>query len=229
MRRTLRHCLLTALALPLAWAAPAHALFGVGGIVLDPSNLAQNVLTATRTLQQVQNQITMLQNQARHLMAQGVSIGPDLDRTLSEITRLSHEARGLTFRIDEIERAFEMHFPDAYADWSLTEQAQIAEAQQEAAILAYRDSVRMQAYIVQAIEQDGRHLDRLLHASQASPGELSATQAGNQIAALSAKQSMQMQELMAAQFRAEAIERSRTLYKEEAARVRHAAFMGGSR
>src|SRR5690606_22566785 len=35
--------------------APAHAQFG--GVVFDPSNYAQNVLTAARTLQQINNQI----------------------------------------------------------------------------------------------------------------------------------------------------------------------------
>ncbi|MGB6230511.1 MAG: P-type conjugative transfer protein TrbJ [Litorimonas sp.] len=207
-------------------ASPANAIFGIGDIVLDPTNLAQNALTATRSFQQIQNQITMLQNQARSLIQQGVYVGSDLDRTLSEITRLQHQARGLTYRIDEIERVFESHFPDAHADWSLTEQAQIADAQQDAAIMAYRDSVRMQAQIIQTIEQDRRQLAALMSASQGSVGELSAVQAGNQLTALSAKQSMQMQTLMAAQYRADAIERSRTLYAEQAGAARHDAFMG---
>src|SRR3546814_15088815 len=41
---------------------PAHAQFG--GVVFDPSNYAQNVLTAARTLQQINNQIQSLQNEA---------------------------------------------------------------------------------------------------------------------------------------------------------------------
>lgn len=229
MRRplhTLRSLLITTIAIPLAVASPAHAIFGIGDIVLDPTNLAQNALTATRSFQQIQNQITMLQNQAKNLIRQGLYLGPDMERTLSEITRLQHQARGLTFRIDEIERVFESHFPHAYEGWSRTEQAQIADAQQNAAIMAYRDSVRMQAQIVQTIEQDQRKLATLMRASQSSVGELSAMQAGNQLTALSAKQTMQMQTLMAAQYRAQAIERSRALYAEQAGAARHDAFMG---
>ena len=47
----------TALALASTSAlvsTPAHAQFG--GIVYDPSNYAQNVLTAARTLEQINNQ-----------------------------------------------------------------------------------------------------------------------------------------------------------------------------
>ena len=40
---------------PLLVPAPAQAQFG--GIVYDPSNYAQNVLTAARTLEQINNQI----------------------------------------------------------------------------------------------------------------------------------------------------------------------------
>ncbi|MEM7730167.1 MAG: P-type conjugative transfer protein TrbJ [Pseudomonadota bacterium] len=217
--------LATALFIPLAFAAPAQAFLG-SGIVFDPTNLVQNALTATRTLQQINNQIRMLQNQAKSLIRQGLYLGPDMERTLSEVTRLQHAARGLTFRIDEIERVFESHFPDAYADWSATEQAQIADAQQDAAIMAYRDSVRMQAQMMETIQSDQRQLMQLLSASQSSVGELSVLQAGNQLVALSAKQTMQMQTLMASQYRAQAIERSRNLYAEQAGAARHAAFMG---
>jgi len=59
-----------ALAVPVALspmlASPAHAqLFGFCRIVYDPSNYAQNVLTAARTLEQISNQITSLQAERR--------------------------------------------------------------------------------------------------------------------------------------------------------------------
>ena len=41
-------------------SVPAHAQW----IVFDPTNFAQNVLTAARELQQVNNEIQMLENQA---------------------------------------------------------------------------------------------------------------------------------------------------------------------
>ena len=39
-------------------------------VVFDPSNYAQNVLTAARALQQINNQITSLQNHAQMLINQ---------------------------------------------------------------------------------------------------------------------------------------------------------------
>ena len=46
-------------------ATPAHAI-----IVFDPSNYAQNVLTAARSLEQITHQITSLQNEAQMLINQ---------------------------------------------------------------------------------------------------------------------------------------------------------------
>ena len=65
----------TMLAAPLALepiiATPAHAQFG--GIVFDPSNYAQNVLTAARTLQQITNQITSSSSSSRTCSARSSS------------------------------------------------------------------------------------------------------------------------------------------------------------
>ena len=56
-----------ALALALASAAPpAFAQW----IVFDPTNFSQNFLTAARELQQINNQIVSLQNEAQMLLNQ---------------------------------------------------------------------------------------------------------------------------------------------------------------
>ena len=58
--------LIAPVALAPMWTAPAHAQW----IVYDPTNYAQNVLTAARALQQVTNQITSRQNEAQRLSNQ---------------------------------------------------------------------------------------------------------------------------------------------------------------
>ncbi len=48
----------------------AHAFFGFGRVVFDPTNYGQNLLTAARTLQTVNNQIKQLQNEADMIVNQ---------------------------------------------------------------------------------------------------------------------------------------------------------------
>ncbi|MER2507134.1 MAG: P-type conjugative transfer protein TrbJ, partial [Amaricoccus sp.] len=55
------------LAAPLALSPVLTPPAAAQWIVYDPTNYAQNVLTAARTLQQVNQQITQLQNEATML------------------------------------------------------------------------------------------------------------------------------------------------------------------
>src|SRR3546814_14245048 len=79
---------------------PAQAI-----IVFDPSNYSQNILTAARTLQQINNQIRMLQNQATSLINQAKKLTtisfPELQalqQTISQIDQLRGQAHGIRFR-----------------------------------------------------------------------------------------------------------------------------------
>ena len=67
------------LAVPLALSPVLSTPAAAQWIVYDPTNYAQNVLTAARTLQQVNQQITQLQNEAQMLINQARNLA-SLDR-----------------------------------------------------------------------------------------------------------------------------------------------------
>ena len=73
---------------------------------------------------------------------------------------------------------------------------------------------------------DSATLSRLVEESQSAIGALQAQQAGNQLTAFSAKQTMQTQELLAAQARAQAMEQARQTQAEEQARYQFERFLG---
>jgi type IV secretion system protein VirB10 len=80
-----RRFALALLAAPMAvapmLATPAHAQW----VVFDPSNYAQNVLTAARSLQQITNQITSLQNQTQMLINQARNLASLPTSSLNQI------------------------------------------------------------------------------------------------------------------------------------------------
>src|SRR3546814_1510069 len=89
-------------------AAPAHAQFG--GIVYDPTNYAQNLLTATRALQQINNQITSLQNeatglinQARNLTSLPFSSLQQLQQSVQRTQQLLGEAQRIAYNVQRSE------------------------------------------------------------------------------------------------------------------------------
>lgn len=210
-------------------AAPAQAL-----VVFDPSNYAQNVLTAARTLQQINNQIqslqnqaTMLQNMAKSLKKLDFSSLSQITRSMQRIDTLMSQAQGIAFDLASTDTALREQFPEVFDAATTTSQfiAQ-AQAQWQSSMKAYRQTLRVQAQVAENVQADSSLLAELVSESQSADGDLQAQQAANQLAALSIKQQLQIQNMMAAQYRADALERARQAQALEAARVTTQRFIG---
>lgn len=216
-----------ALVLP---TAPAQAQF----TVFDPSNYTQNLLTAARTLQQINNQIQSLQNEATMLLGQAKNLSrvdfPELQalrQTLQQIDGLMSEARGIGFRVSDLDRQFAELFPrDSRQALSRNEQAMAARTRLGTAMDAYRQTMAVQAQIAENIEADAGLLGALAARSQGAEGALQASQTTNQLLALVAKQQFQIQNLMAAQYRADATEAARRAQAEIDGRAATEKFLG---
>src|SRR3546814_10427039 len=96
---------------PMVASPPAHAQFG--GIVYDPTNYAQNVLTAARSLQQVNNQIQQIQQQAtslvheaRNLTSLPFSSLQQLQQQVQRTQQLLGEAQRIAKDVQNIHQAF---------------------------------------------------------------------------------------------------------------------------
>ena len=86
--------------------------------------------------------------------------------------------------------------------------------------------MRVQSGIVANVREDAETLSQLVGRSQGAEGSLQATQATNQLIALSTKQQFQIQALMSAQYRAQAVEEARRTQSEVDGRARTKKFLG---
>lgn len=226
-----RHLIITLTVGFFVAVSPAQAL-----TVFDPSNYAQNVLQAARSLQQInnqiqglQNQILMLQNQARNLQRMDYSSLYAIQSGLGHITSLMRQADGIAFDLEQTDRVFAEQYPQQYgASVSQDQLSQDARRRWENSVAALHQTMRMQAQVSANIESDTEELSRLIGQSEAAQGNLQASQATNQLIALSAKQQLQAQGLTAAQYRADALEKARVAMAQEQARTSFDQFMGSS-
>lgn len=202
--------------------------------VFDVSNYAQNLLIAARTLEQINNQIQSLQNEANMLINQAKNLSkidfPQLDQlkqALSQVDKLMGQAQAIQFKVDGVDSQFRKLFPDQF-DRALGGAGQVANAKNRlgAAMSAFRHTMGVQAQIAENVHADAETLDALIGQSQGAEGALQASQATNQLLALSAKQQFQIQNLMAAQFRAETLESARRAQAESDARETTRKFLG---
>lgn len=214
----------------LAFPSPARAQMAV----FDPRNYAQNILTAARTLQTVNQQIQQLQNEAQMLTNQRRHLAridfPQLDgitSRLAKIDGLMGRATQIDFRVDQLDTKFAQLFPQDFKA-ALTSDARVraARSRLDASLAAYRQTMTIQAGVVEGIHADAEALKQIALRSQGAEGSLQAQQATNQLLALSAKQQFQLQQLMAAQFRSEATERARQATQGAEARAATKKFLG---
>ncbi|QJU60166.1 P-type conjugative transfer protein TrbJ [Sphingomonas sp. AP4-R1] len=202
--------------------------------VFDPSNYSQNIVIAARTLSQIDNQIRMLQNQAQGLINQAknlTTIGfPELTAitdTIRQIDGLMGEARAIQFQVSNLDDQFRSLFPRSF-DSALTSDRHVADARTrlDASMDAYQHTMTVQARVVENVTADANALSGIVQRSQGAEGALQAQQATNQLLALAAKQQFQLQNLMAAQFRADAIDRANRAQAQADARGATAKFLG---
>ncbi|WP_285411422.1 P-type conjugative transfer protein TrbJ [Variovorax sp. efr-133-TYG-130] len=222
--------LAAAAAILIALAPGAHAQW----VVIDPTNLAQNILTAANTLEQINNQIKQLQNQAQSLMNQARNLTSldfsalaELRATLSATNQLIQQAQGLAFNVSQMETDFRRLYPDSYsAATSGTQMATDARSRWRNSLEALRTATKVQSQAVQNFAADERTLTDLVNRSQSAVGALQATQATNQLLALQSRQAMQAQQLQITQDRAAALEQARQVAVQERAREVRRRFQG---
>lgn len=223
-------------ALTLVYGASQSAqaqLFG--GVVYDPTNHAENVLQAARALRQINQQvqqlaheIEMLENMARDLETLPESIAKDILERMRRLDDLLRQAEGIGYKVEEIERDYEEAYPEDYGDTPPTNDVLVEQARNrwKQSRTAYRESLQVTAQVVSTARADSEALDGLIGSSQSAVGNLQVLQAGNQIEALQTQQLMQMESMMGAHYRAEALERARQLAEAERGRARTRAFLG---
>lgn len=205
--------------------------------VFDAANYSENLVQAARALEQINHQLQSLQNQAAMLTNMDRNLQsldfPELGRirnSLEQMDRLMTEAKGIEFSADRLEQRFEAMFPGSL-DQAIGSDARAAGA--KARLEAARDSLRhgmtVQARIVSNIRDDVRLLSELSKRSEGAAGNLQAQQATNQLLALSTKQQLQLQAMLAAQYRSQSFEQARRIQAEAEARAATRRFLGTGR
>ena len=219
------------LALSPMMATPAHAI-----IVFDPSNYAQNVLTAARTLEQITNQITSLQNEAQMLINQAKNLASlpysalqTLQQNVQKTQQLLQQAQGIAFNVQQIDQMFAQKYGNVSMSASNQQMVADARSRWQNTVGGLQDAMRVQAGVVSNIDTNRSQMSALVSQSQGASGALQATQAGNQILALQSQQLSDLVALLAANGRAGALtEAERTAAAEQGRERRRRFLMPGS-
>lgn len=214
---------------PVLIASPARAM-----PVFDATNYSQNLLQAARALDQINNQVKSLQNETAMLGAMVRNLKsvpfPELSKisaNLKRVDALMGRAKGIQFDASNLDQQFKALFPGDRAN-ALRSDARLAAARQRMsnALDGFRHSMTVQSEILGGIRGDAALLRDLSRRSEGAEGALQAQQSTNQLLALSTKQQFQIEDLLAAEFRSQAMDRARRAQDEADAVAATRRFLG---
>ena len=165
---------------PLACAALVvagvlHAPEASGqAIVFDPSNYAQNVLIAARTLQQINNQITSLQNEAQMLINQAKNLAnlpysslQQLEQAIGRTQQLLAQAQRIAYDVQQIDREFGTTYAPASASQSDQALSATAQTRWQNTIASLQDALRVQATAINNLTTTRSQMSALVGACNA--------------------------------------------------------------
>jgi P-type conjugative transfer protein TrbJ len=199
-------------------SVPAQAQW----LVYDPLNFSQNILTAARELQQInqniqslENQATMLINEAKNLASLPYSSVAELEASIQRTQQLLTQAQNIAYSVATIDQAFTQVYPQSYTgSTSATQLLADAQTRWQNARAGYQDSMNVQAGVVQNLQNAQTQISALISSSQSASGALQAAQSGNQIMGLEAQQLADLTGVIAAMARAQSLDNVAKLESE---------------
>lgn len=201
-----------AVALSLAPAQPARAI-----TVIDPSNLAQNLLQATRALEQINNQIRQIEQATAMLRQNPLQLSPELSQPINEARALFQTARGIAFQADQLGDNLRDLYPETWEEFDLERVLAQSERWQGESRSSLERAMAAEARALEAIERARERTGRALQSSSSAEGQTGAIQASNQLLGIQTSQLAEIQMLLIAQGRALETERMERLAREERA------------
>src|SRR5258708_21988617 len=144
---------------------PVRAQFAV----LDTANLAQNILTAARTLEEINNQLMqiqqftqMLENDARNLASLNFLGLGQLTSSLDQMNGLMSQARSLAYNVNNLQSQFSALFPIYGPDVTQRQLLSDAQTRWQASVNTFQHTMAVQSEVVSGIAGDQAQLSALV-------------------------------------------------------------------
>ena len=223
MQKALRSLVMLGLAAIVAVTpiAPARAQMAV----IDPTNLAQNLLQAARALEQINNQIRQIEQATQMLRQNPLQLSPELTQSISEARELFNTAQGIAFEVNQVGENLRTLYPETWEDFDLAGVLQQSERWEQESRESLQRAMEAEARAARSIEGSRNRIDRALQSSSSAEGQTGAIQASNQLLGVTASQLAEIHALLIAQGRALETERMERLAREERAReIQRRAF-----
>lgn len=222
MRKMFRMICAAILAVGLV-GAPAREARAI--TVIDPSNLAQNILQVSHMVEQLRNQVQQIEQAAAMLRSNPLQLSPELSQSIREARALFQSVQGIAFEANQLGEQVRTLYPETWEDFDLDRILSQSDLWMRESRQSLQRAMEAEARAAQRIDQTRGRIDRALQSSSAAEGQTGAIQASNQLLGIQASQLAEIHALLIAQGRAVETERMERLAREQrATEIQRRAF-----
>ncbi len=207
----MRQTLLSAVVIAALWAGSSMAPTKAQYVVLDPTNLVENIISALQNTQTVLNQITQISHevqslafQAQNLQSMPASLSNNVlgqyTTQFGQLVAAMQSINGIAENVATLTGQYNATYPNtALAQGPLSNANIISQLttwlNQSRSV--YQGAYNTQAQVMASLPADSTNVQTLLRTSGSSQGALDAIETGNQINGQVAAQLMKMNSQMA--------------------------------
>jgi type IV secretion system protein TrbJ len=211
---------LLALSLTMAPSRQAEAV-----TVIDPSNLAQNIMQVSHMVEQLRNQVQQIEQATAMLRQNPLQLSPELSQSIDEARSLFQSVQGIAFQANQLGEDLRALYPETWEDFDLESVLSQSDRWMAESRRSLERAMEAEARAAERIEQTRGRIDRALQSSSGAEGQTGAIQASNQLLGIQASQLAEIHALLIAQGRALETERMERIAREERAReIQRRAF-----
>ncbi|UPT64906.1 MAG: hypothetical protein M0D54_10685 [Hyphomonadaceae bacterium JAD_PAG50586_4] len=193
--------------------------------VIDPSNLAQNILQVSHMIEQVRNQVQQIEQASAMLRQNPLQLSPELTQSIGEARALFQSVEGLAFEANQLGEELRTLYPETWEGFELDEVLAQSDHWMRESRASLERAIEAEARAAERLGQTQTRVDRALQSSSGAEGQTSAIQASNQLLGIQASQLAEIHALLIAQGRALQTERFERIAREERAReIQRRAF-----
>lgn len=204
-------------------SAPAREARAI--TVIDPSNLAQNILQVSHMVEQLRNQVQQIEQAAAMLRSNPLQLSPELSQSIGEARALFQSVQGIAFQANQLGEQVRALYPETWEDFDLDRVLSQSDLWMRESRQSLQRAMEAEARAAQRIDQTRGRIDRALQSSSAAEGQTGAVQASNQLLGIQASQLAEIHALLIVQGRAVETERMERLAREQrATEIQRRAF-----
>lgn len=183
----------------------AGSVAGTGGST-EVTQLLNNVEMVNQTTQQimmVQQQLTMLANQAKNLTTAPQQIWGQAQSDLMRLTSLVAQGQSIAYSAQNVDQVFRQRFPGYGSTSTNTNYGQLYRSWSDASRQGLSTALQAAGFQAGNFASEQAALQQIQGISAGSPGSLQAIQAGNMIASQQVEQLQKLRQLTVAQMEAQ--------------------------